>query len=139
MANYLDLEGLTAYDTKIKEYIATMMADGVTKMVVSELPLVANARSNVIYLIPAADTADNNIKDEYILIDGAFERIGSTAVDLDGYVNEVNYGVSYTAIPTSGFSLMQAASIDGNVLTFNRFFVEKISSDDVNSLFAIND
>ena len=43
--------------------------------------------SNYIYLVPDENSA-NNVYAEYIFVNGAFECIGKTAVDLDGYLKE---------------------------------------------------
>lgn len=40
---------------------------------------------NVIYLIPNEESKEDNIFDEYLLVDGVPELIGSTAIDLSGY------------------------------------------------------
>jgi len=53
---------------------------------VDELPDVQDAAPNTIYLLARADTEENNLRDEYILFGGAWEKIGSTAVDMSGYV-----------------------------------------------------
>lgn len=50
---------------------------------VSVLP--ETGKSGAIYLVPSAKPGDKNLKDEYLWIDGAWELIGSTAVDLSGY------------------------------------------------------
>lgn len=42
-------------------------------------------KQNVIYLIPNKKIKEDNIFDEYLLIDGVPELIGSTAIDLSGY------------------------------------------------------
>ena len=52
---------------------------------VQALPLVANAEANIIYLVPVNDTA-SNVYMEYYLQDGQFEELGTTSVDLSGYV-----------------------------------------------------
>ena len=46
-------------------------------------------KTNVIYLVPSSDPQASNIKDEYINLDGTttgWEKIGSTDIDLSGYV-----------------------------------------------------
>lgn len=56
--------------------------------VVATLPT-SDIKTNVIYLVPKADAESGDIKDEYINLDGTtagWERIGSTEVDLSGYV-----------------------------------------------------
>lgn len=42
--------------------------------------------SNIIYLVPKSSTATQNIYDEYVWIDSKWELIGTTAIDLSGYV-----------------------------------------------------
>lgn len=43
---------------------------------------------NVIYLVPTSTELANSSYDEYLLVAGVPERIGSTAIDLTGYVKE---------------------------------------------------
>ena len=54
------------------------------------LPTASEDTVGKIYLVPSADPATQNVKDEFITIqnDGTYqwEQIGSTAVDLQGYV-----------------------------------------------------
>lgn len=50
--------------------------------------------SNFIYLVPDENSV-NNVYAEYIYVNGAFECIGKTAVDLDGYLKEEDL-VEYT-------------------------------------------
>lgn len=52
----------------------------------SVLSLPDVGESFVCYLVPADDAADGDVKDEYIWIDGAWEKIGSTRVSLDGFL-----------------------------------------------------
>lgn len=56
--------------------------------IVKKLP--STGASNIIYLVPASSTSTQNIYDEYIWIatSSSYEKIGSTAVDLSGYVQE---------------------------------------------------
>ena len=61
-----------------------------TFKVVSVDALPASGEEKTIYLVPSAKSAEKNVKDEYLWIDGKWEQIGSTAVDLKGYVKSVN-------------------------------------------------
>ena len=54
-------------------------------VVVEELPAVENAAEYTIYLVPAEDDDEGNVYDEYLVINHAWEKIGSTAVDLSQY------------------------------------------------------
>ncbi|MBQ4232657.1 MAG: hypothetical protein II699_05200 [Lachnospiraceae bacterium] len=59
--------------------------------VVSTLPT-TGIDTRTIYLIPSADPTAGNVKDEYINIDGTiegWEKIGSTSIDVSGYVTDV--------------------------------------------------
>ncbi len=57
---------------------------------VEQLP--ESGEEQYIYLVPAKKTFANNIKDEYIWLTDSqvFEQIGSTQLDLDGYVTDEN-------------------------------------------------
>lgn len=54
--------------------------------VVNALPLVSEASSKAIYLVPATSSAAGNLFLEYMLINGAWEMIGTAGIDLAGYV-----------------------------------------------------
>lgn len=58
-----------------------------TREVVDTLPTVANAKENVIYMIPNGGKT-GNVKDEYMLANGAFELLGTTETDLSNYYNK---------------------------------------------------
>ena len=52
--------------------------------IVSELP--ASGQSNILYLLAKSSAASGDGYDEYLYINGAWELIGSTDIDLSGYV-----------------------------------------------------
>ena len=52
---------------------------------VEELP--TTGQSNTIYLVPRTTEEEKNIYDEYIFINEKWEKIGSTDIDLTGYIN----------------------------------------------------
>lgn len=56
---------------------------GITFEVVEELPQ-ENAKTNAIYLVPSGENAPN-VYDEFIFINNAWEKIGTTAIDLSNY------------------------------------------------------
>ena len=71
---------------------------GVVKFkVVNELP--ETDTENAIYLVPVTDSTEDNLFDEYIYVDGAWEKIGSStvAVDLADYVKNTDYANPSTA------------------------------------------
>lgn len=57
----------------------------VSIQVVDVLPV--PGESNIIYLVPRATSEDDNTYDEYIFVNNNPEKIGSTDIDLSGYVN----------------------------------------------------
>ena len=77
---------LADYMTKkeIEDAIAEIIIDasGLKFESVDELP--EEGTPNVIYLVPNGSEG-NNVKDEFMWIDGKWERLGSTSVDLRGY------------------------------------------------------
>lgn len=74
------------YWTKQETAAAIANVQTMDIIVVQELPPVAQAHQYTIYLVPATDVEQNNVHDEYLLINGAFQLIGSTAVDLTQYL-----------------------------------------------------
>lgn len=65
--------------------------------IVSALPAVGS--TNVIYFVPTDDPEYNNAYDEYVYIDGAYEKIASTKVNMSEYAlkTDVNTAIN-TAI-----------------------------------------
>ena len=59
-------------------------------MVVETLPAAASANPNKIYLAPAPGGSGNNALEEWVAVNGAWEKMGSVDISLDGYFNESN-------------------------------------------------
>ena len=66
--------------------IADAISGKLKKEVVDALPDVSEADESTIYLVPNSASDGSNIRDEYMLINGAFEVIGTTATELSGFV-----------------------------------------------------
>lgn len=90
----IDLASLTLYDGKIKTYIGQQIAAAshIKFEKVNALPAIADAKADVIYLVPrsSAGQQSTDICDEYFVIDfgtesARFELIGSTDVDFSQY------------------------------------------------------
>ena len=86
--------------------------------VVDTLP--ASGEENIIYLVPKVGGEVPDTHDEYIWVDGAWELIGSTQIDLSNYLQKTGDAsdttvtfVSETGEPTSGSSL---SSIVGRIV-----------------------
>lgn len=75
----------TANDVQVA--INSALANVNKKEIVTSLEEMTN--ENTIYLI-ANDGNDNNIYDEYLIINNIPEKIGSTAVDLTGYLKNTD-------------------------------------------------
>lgn len=74
-------------ETQVNTLIANAIGDitGISYEIVTSLPETGEA--GVIYLV-SNNGANPNIYDEYIYTNGAFEKIGTTDVDLSGYVQD---------------------------------------------------
>lgn len=97
-ANVVDLDDLVDDDT-FAETLATTLANYPTKAelnnalsaatkreVVDQLPPESEGDPKAIYFVPAQGTSEEkNIKEEYMLINGKWEMIGTTRMDLSGY------------------------------------------------------
>lgn len=91
--NYNDLTNkpdLTVYakSTDVTTAINTALANVNKKEIVTSTSQMTDA--NTIYLLANSQTEENNIYDEYLLINNVAEKIGTTAVDLSGYVKETD-------------------------------------------------
>ena len=94
LANYATNAGVTAaVATALADYMtASEVNDAITSAVVAASgirfetvdALSETGEVNVIYLVPNGKTG-SNVKDEYMWIDGKWEILGSTAVNLSGY------------------------------------------------------
>lgn len=75
----------TDYNPATKKYVDEALGQiiQIDYVVVQELPL--TGEKGIIYLVPDNQGADN-IYDEYLWITDKFEKIGSTQVDLSGYI-----------------------------------------------------
>lgn len=65
--------------------LSQAVAGGLQKSVVVSLP--PSGEENIIYLVPSTDPQAQNVRDEYMWIDGAWEKIGSTATDISGLLS----------------------------------------------------
>ncbi len=133
LAGYGITDGMTA--SQVAEAISTAIAgvdhlDRVTVDSLDAIDVSAAGADKHIYMVSKAsgDSADGNSYDEYMVIDGAVEKVGDWAVDLSGYVaKEDGKGLSAVtqmiadAIRDSGHigltSLSATTTGTGNVVT----------------------
>lgn len=69
-----------------KAYTDSKFDISLKKEVVQVLP--AEGEEDILYLVPKADAETEDIYDEYIWTNNAWEKIGSTATDLNNYYNK---------------------------------------------------
>ena len=79
---------LTVYakSTDVTTAINTALANVNKKEIVTSTAQMTDA--NTIYLLANSATEENNTYDEYLVINNVPEKIGTTAVDLSGYVRK---------------------------------------------------
>ena len=73
-----------------------------------ELPEVGSAKQNAIYMKPLTGGKGNNIFEEYMVINGAWEKLGTTDIDLSNYATKGEVGTAKTEAISS--AVQQAKS-----------------------------
>lgn len=112
LANYyLKTETYSRSETYTKSEVNALIAliKQFTYQVVSELPEASESTMYKLYLVPSADPQTQNVKDEYITVRSgseggytyAWEQIGSTAIDLSGYVTTTALNTALSAYTTT--------------------------------------
>ena len=69
---------------------------GFDVQVVQELP--ATGEAHTLYFVPSADPKTQNIYDEYLYANNAWEQVGSTAVDMSDYYTKAEVDTSFTKL-----------------------------------------
>lgn len=88
--NNLDTDAKTIVGAinELESDVNILKQKGIYK-VLEELP--QEGQVNIIYLVPRQDALDKNIKDEYMWIDGRWESVGTTSIDLADYTTKVEF------------------------------------------------
>ena len=99
--------GITDAYTKVQtdSAIATAVAnaDHLKREIVEELPDPGEADENTIYMVGTGEGSEDSTYEEYMLVNGAFEKIGSSEVDLTNYALKSEVSSAKTeAINTAG-------------------------------------
>lgn len=84
------LDGFGAASTyATTDYVTKQIgaAGHIKKQIVDSLPAASAASDNVIYMVAKTTANGDNAYDEYMLINGALERIGDTQVDVEALSN----------------------------------------------------
>lgn len=83
-SNQIDDTQNSSTKTWSSSKIASEIADaGFDVQIVQSLP--QRGENHTIYFVPASDTGETNYYDEFMWVDGAWEKIGSTEIDLSNY------------------------------------------------------
>ncbi len=110
----------------VDDIISSIAPEGTIKFtIVAELP--ETGEESVIYLLPTTENQDQNLYDEYIYTNGAWEKIGSAAVEVDltDYVRNTDIASSDKA----GVVKLKATEgiwLNGDKLTINQATKENI-------------
>lgn len=101
------------YHPATKKYVDDIVStiSTLSFQVVTELPTV-DIQTNIIYLVPSTTSSEQNVYDEYIYINNAWEKIGSTAIDLSNYLAKDNT-TAYT--PTGDYNPATKQYVDSSV------------------------
>lgn len=139
MALYLDYTGLSYYDNKVKVWVTDRLKNltGFTAKAVDALP--ETGEDNIIYLVKNDESTETqNVYDEYMWINGAFEKLKSTdKIDLSDYYTKSQADtllaakqdkLTYDDVPTQGSN---NAVTSGTVYTA---LAAKANAADINSI-----
>ena len=88
LAGYGITDAYTKSETDSAIQTAVANADHLKREIVEDLPEVGTADENTIYMVGDGVGEGNQKYEEFMLINGAFEKIGDSAVDLTGYATE---------------------------------------------------
>ena len=77
----------SSYVTSSDLSTAISNAGHMTKQIVETLPAAASASETVIYLVLKSSGDSGNVYDEYMLVNGAMEKIGDTSTTIEALTN----------------------------------------------------
>lgn len=101
------------YHPATKKYVDDLVStiSTLSFQVVATLPT-EDIQTNIIYLVPSTTSSEQNVYDEYLYINNAWEKIGSTAIDLSNYLAKDNT-TAYT--PTGDYNPATKQYVDSSV------------------------
>lgn len=137
----------TQTDSKIAEAIAA--APHLKRQIVEELPEVGSADANTIYMVPTDGAVsdpgeETSHYNEYMLINGAFELIGTSQVDLSGYATETFVTNAINALDVADAAVAnqyvsQVVQTDGKIaVTRVALPVTSVTEGSANGTIAVN-
>ena len=137
----------TQTDSKIAEAVAA--ADHLKREIVESLPDVGDADENTIYMVPQGGSVEDpgtsaSHYNEYMLINGAFELVGSSQVDLSGYATETFVTNAINALDVADAAVAnqyvsQVVETDGKIaVTRVPLPVTSVTEGSANGTIAVN-
>ena len=134
-------------DSKIAEAVAA--APHLKRQIVEELPDTEGADENTIYMVPQGGSVEDpgtstSHYNEYMLINGEFELIGSSQVDLSGYATETFVTDAINALDVADAAVAnqyvsQVVETDGKIaVTRVPLPVTSVTEGSANGTIAVN-
>lgn len=94
LAGYGISDAYTKAQTDSAITTAIANADHLKREIVDALPQISSADEHTIYMVPKSGGTGSQKYDEYMLINGAFEKIGDSSVDLTNYATKTEVGTA---------------------------------------------
>lgn len=124
---------------------AVANADHLKREIVEALPEVGSADENTIYMVGDGTGEEENQKyEEFMLINGVFEKIGDSAVDLTGYATETFVTNAINALDVADAAVTnqyvsQVVQTDGKIaVTRVALPVTSVTEGSANGTIAVN-
>lgn len=103
LAGYGITDAYTKAETDSAIGTAVANADHLKREIVEALPEVEEADENTIYMVGTGAGSEDSVYEEYMIINGGFEKVGSSEVDLTNYALKSEVGTAKSeAIATAG-------------------------------------
>lgn len=131
VGNIIDANGnvvnFSSFATKTELNAAIGSIVTFSVQIVQELPPVAQGNAKVIYLVPSEE-GTNNSYIEYLFVNNAFEKIGTTKIDLSGYATTANLTAEITNLTKTNGTIetkiknyaYSKSEIDGKIDVINQ-------------------
>lgn len=143
----IDDDHISTETTWSSSKIVNELADaGFNVLVVQELPTTGEAHT--LYFVPSSDPQTQNVYDEYLYANNAWEQVGSTAVDMSDYYTDDEVDAlldDYATITYVDSSLANKANISYVDTNFAKLSVltqaqyDALTIKDASTLYIISD
>ena len=114
----------SAIDNKITTAVAN--AEHLKREIVEDLPSTSSADVHTIYMVSKDNGSGNQKYDEYMLINGVFEKIGDSAVDLTNYATKTEVSTAKSEAISTATS--DATSKANSALEDAKEYTDSLSS-----------